>query len=143
MIEQHLAVLGEYLDLYSSDYEKILILGDFSVSVKENHMKCFCDNYGLKTLIRKPTWYKSFENPTCIDLMLTNVPRSFLRTCVIETALSDFHLITLTVMRKEYRKFQSRIFSYRSYRHFSNEKFSENLLHSLSKVSLVNDLDGF
>ena len=74
MIEQHLAALGEYLDLCSSNYEKTLMLGDFNVSLKENHMKCFCDNYGLKTLIRKLTCYKNSENPTCIDLMLTNVP---------------------------------------------------------------------
>ena len=40
MIEQHLAARGKYLDLYSSNYEKILIPGDFNFSVKENHMKC-------------------------------------------------------------------------------------------------------
>lgn len=67
-------------------------------------MKCFCGNYGLKTLIRKPTCYKSFENPTCIDLILTNVPHSFQSSCAIETGLSDFHLMTLIVIRKEYRK---------------------------------------
>ena len=72
MIEQCLTALSEYLDLYSSNYEKILILGDFNVSVKENHMKCFCDIYGLETLIKKPTCYKNSENPTCIELMLTN-----------------------------------------------------------------------
>ena len=77
MIEQHLVALDEYLDLYSSNYEKILILGDFNFNVKENHMKCFCDNYDLKTLIRKSTCYKNFENLTCIDLMLTNVPLQF------------------------------------------------------------------
>ena len=48
MIE-HLAALGENLNLNSSKFEKILILGDFNASVKENHMKCFCENYGLKT----------------------------------------------------------------------------------------------
>ena len=51
--------------------------------------------------------------------------------------------MTLTVMRKKYKKFQSRIISYRSYRHFSNKSFRENLLHNLSKVNLVNDVDGF
>ena len=40
MIAQHLAARGKYLDLYSSNYEKILIPGDFNFSVKENHMKC-------------------------------------------------------------------------------------------------------
>ena len=72
--------------------------------------------------------------------MLTNV---FQRICVIETGLSNFHLMNLTVMRKEYRNFQSKIISYRSYRHFSNKKFRENLLHNLSKVNLVGDVDGF
>ena len=33
MIKQHLSALGEYSDLYSSNYENILILGDFNVSV--------------------------------------------------------------------------------------------------------------
>ena len=40
------------------------------------------------------------ENPTCIDLMLTDVPHSFYRTCVLEAGLSGFHLII--VITKEY-----------------------------------------
>ena len=52
-------------------------------------VKCFRDNYGHKTLISKLTYYKNSGNPTCIDLMLTNVPHSFQSTRVIETGLSD------------------------------------------------------
>ena len=66
MIEKHLAALGEYLDIYYSSYERVLILGDFNFSFKENFMNRFCVNYGLKTLKRKPTCYKNPENPTCI-----------------------------------------------------------------------------
>ena len=36
MIEQHLSALGENLNLNSSKFEKILILGDFNAIVKEN-----------------------------------------------------------------------------------------------------------
>ena len=75
--------------------------------------------------------------------MLQIVPCSFQSTSVIETSLPDFHLMTLTVMRKEYRKFQPIIISYRSYKHFSSEKFRKNLSDNLSKVNLVNDVDGF
>ena len=75
--------------------KNILILGDFNVSVKQSHIKCFRDNYGLKILIIKPTCYKNSENPTSINLMLTNVPRSFQSTCVAETGLSDFHFMAL------------------------------------------------
>ena len=54
--------------------KKKLILGNFNVSVRENHMKCFCDNCGLKVLIIKAAGHKNPKNPTSIDLMLTNVP---------------------------------------------------------------------
>ena len=33
--------------------------------------------------------------------------------------------------------------SYRSYRNFANKKFRGKLLHNLSKVNLVSDVDGF
>ena len=46
-------------------------------------MKSFCDNYSLKSLIRKPICYENFEKPTCIDLILTNMPHIFKSTCVI------------------------------------------------------------
>ena len=40
-------------------------------------------------------------NPTCIDLMLTNRPKSFQDTLVIETGLSDFHKMTVSVLKKK------------------------------------------
>ena len=80
----------------SSDYEKMIFLGDFNVADDEHQVKSFCENYGLKSLIRQPTCYKNPSNPVCIDLNLTNVPRSFQSTCAVETGLSDFHLMTLT-----------------------------------------------
>ena len=46
----------------------------------------------------------------------------------------------------KYRKFQSRIISCSIIivvYHFSNKKFRKNLLHNLSKVNHVNDVDGF
>ena len=60
MIELHLGGLNEYLDIYSSNYEDIVILGDFNVSVKKNHMKCFCGNYGLKTLTHSFPLHRKF-----------------------------------------------------------------------------------
>ena len=33
--------------------------------------------HNLKTLIKQKTCFKNPENPTCIDLILTNSPRSF------------------------------------------------------------------
>ena len=118
----HLDRISESLDLLYSDYEKIIFLGDFNVTDDEHHTKSFCENYGLKNLTRQPTCYKEPSNPVCIDLILTDVPRSFQSTCVVETGLPDFHLMTLTVMFKSFKKYELKIINYRSYKNFSNEK---------------------
>ena len=62
--------------------------------------------------------------------------RSFQSTCVIETELSDFHLMTLTVMRINFKKIKPRIINYRSYDNFSNEYYRKCLLNELKKGDL-------
>ena len=60
-------------------------------------MKDSCDSYGFHSLIKQATNYKNREIPACIDLRLTNIPRSVASTCVIGAGLSDFHLMTLSM----------------------------------------------
>ena len=55
--------------------------------------------------------------------MKSFVKHTFQRTCVMETGLSDFHLLTLTIMRKTFKKQRPRIINYRPFKHFSNEEF--------------------
>ena len=126
--------------MLSSDYEKIISLGGFDVTDDEHHMKPFCKNYGLKNLIRQPTCYKNPSNPVCIDLILTNVPRSFQSTCEVETGLSDFLLITLTVMRKSFKKYQPKTINDK-YRKTSINR--ETLINSFFKENFINNDDGF
>ena len=114
-IVNHLKALSDFLDSHSSTYEKVLILGDFNIEVDDQNMKTFFDSYHLTSLIKQPTCYKNPSHPKCTDSILTNVPRSFQTTCVIETRLSDFHLMTLTVMRKSFKRLKPRVINYRSY----------------------------
>ena len=80
MIGNHLRAL-----IYSTSYDNFFILGDFNINIEEQHIKGFCDNYSLKSLIRQPTFYKSPSNPSCIDLILTKSAQKFQSTCVLET----------------------------------------------------------
>ena len=43
--------------------------------------------------------YKNPEKPSCIDLILINKSHSFKNSGVIETGLSDFHRMTVTVRK--------------------------------------------
>ena len=104
LIGNHIDAISKTLVLHSSTCSKIILLGDFNTEIDEQQMQSFYDNYSLKSLIRQTTCCKNFEKKTCIDLILTNMPRSFQSKCVIETGLSNFHLMTLTIIRKNFRK---------------------------------------
>ena len=90
-IISHLEHLRRSTDFYFANYDNLLLMGDFNVNKSELNMKDFCDSYGLKSLIKVPKCFKNPENPSCIDLILTNNPLSFQSSGVIETGLSDFH----------------------------------------------------
>ena len=54
--------------------------------------------------------------------------------------MPDFHLMTLAVMKKAFKKYQPRIVNYRSYKHSSNETFIKDFLNRLSnEVFVYND----
>ena len=74
MIENHLRVLREKLDIYSSSCNNFIIVGDFIIEMEEQQTKAFCDNCGLEGLMRQPTYYKSISSVTCSDLILTKAP---------------------------------------------------------------------
>ena len=98
-ISNYLQRLRNSLDLYSAKYENIILIGDFSVIPEQSHIETFCESYGLKNLIKVLTCYKNPQNPSCIDLILANTSLSFESSGVIETGLSDFHKMTVTVMK--------------------------------------------
>ena len=70
------------------------------------------------------------------------MPRSFQSTSVIETGLSDFRLMTLTVMKK-IKRFKPRIINYRSHNNFSNEYYRKYLFNELKRDTFVNNEQRF
>ena len=143
-IKDHLNTISANLDIYSSKYEYIIVIGDFNVEVNDKFMSNFCESYNLSSLIKESTCYKNPGNPSSIDLILTNSPRSFQCSCVVETGLSDFHKMTVTVMKTTFQRMPAKIRNYRDYRHFDINTFRESILYKLAKESVSNtDLTKF
>ena len=88
----------------------------------------------MENLINNFTCYKNPNKPTCIDLMLTNKPRSFKNSSVLETGLSDFHKMTLTVMRAYFVKQTPKVVYYRDYKKFSNDLFRNDILQAQALI---------
>ena len=64
----------------------------------------FLNIYNLKSLVKQKTCCKTPERPSCVDLILTNYQSSFQKTCLFETGPSDFHKMTIPVMKLHFPK---------------------------------------
>ena len=115
--------LGPWLDHYMSKYEPFLLLGDINSEMSESVMIDFCAIYNLINLIKEPTCFKNVENPSTIDLILTNRGRRFQNSTTIETGLSDHHKLTITVTKSLFQKQVPITTSYRDYKHFNHDLF--------------------
>ena len=82
--------------------------------------------------------------------MLTNRQRNFQNFCVMKTGLSDFHQMTVTVLRSYFLKAEPKIIMYRNYKKISNNEFrsiintkNENLWNSFDTFTIpLRDLLG-
>ena len=72
----HLSNLSTTLDKLCTDYENIILLGDFNVEVEEKNMSQFITVYSLRNLVKQKTCFKNPENPSRIDLILTKFSKS-------------------------------------------------------------------
>ena len=115
-------------------------MGDFNIELKEANMTTFCNQYKLKALNEEPTCFKNYANPPCIDLYLTNCPKSFQNTLTIESGLSDFHKLIVTVLKVKHEKVPPKIIHYRDYKSFDSSKFFQKQQLKLSKLD-VSSLD--
>ena len=120
------------LDTYSS-YEKILVSGDFNIDKDEEVLEEFLFEQNFRNLVKEPTCFKNVNNPSCIDLFLSNSYLSFQNTTTVETGLSDFHKMSLTVMKTTFPKSQPKIIYYRDYKNFDLAKFRAELREELKK----------
>ena len=102
-------------------------------------MKNFCENYNLRSLLKKPTCFKNLENPSCIDLIFTKKPRSFIKTGVIETRLSDYHQLVTTVMKMHFPRSKPSIINYKK---FDNSLWKTRM-HDASNYLEKDGIDAF
>ena len=93
----------------------------------------FLDEYHTKNLVKEPTCFMNPDNPSCIDLFVTNFPRSFMKTTTVTTGLSDFHKMTVTVMRTTFPKSEPHVIRYRDRSKFNNSDFCKDLEKELEK----------
>ena len=72
----------------------------------------------------------------CIDLFWSKSPTSFQKSTVVETDLSDFHKLIVTVITSYSPKRTPNIFTYRKYTNFDKDKFIDEISFNIPKHNL-------
>ena len=78
----------------------------------------FLEEHFLSHLLKFPTRFKSVENPSSIDLIITNKHQSFQNTTSFSTGLSDFHKLVVTSMKTTLPKVVQKTIIYRNMKSF-------------------------
>ena len=126
--------ISKALDNYSTTNENFILVCDFNTEQNGQNIRNFLDAYGLNNLVKSLTCHKS-DSSTWIDLILTNRSRSFKNTQTIETGLSDFHEMIVTVFRSGFVKKGPKLILYRDYKNFDVQAFRIEFTGRQSEVA--------
>ena len=91
----------------------------------------FCHSYDFLNLVKENTCFKG--PPKCYDLILTNCKNYFQNTEVITTGFSDFHKMTVTILKTEYIKAEPIQIVYRNYNKYNPMIFCDELRNKLNQ----------
>ena len=85
----------------------IVITGDLNLNLLDQDTESspgmklnnFMDIFDFKNVVREPTCYAT-NNPTLIDVIITNCSQKFAKTLTCNTSLSDNHDMVVSVLKK-------------------------------------------
>ena len=135
-------------------YDIILVTGDLNINFSNskmdtnNYLNDFIDTFSLANIVNSKTCFKTL-NGTLLDVMLTNKPKFFCKTCTTETGLGDYHKMILTFLRTSFRRIPSKNIVYRDYKRFNQNELLHELDLEMNKgkfmtvLSLNDDFSNF
>ena len=80
------------------------------------------------------TCFKSTNNPSCIDLFVTNSPKSFQNAIPFSSGLSDFHKMILTILKSTFPKVRPKQVVYRKFKNFDLNNFKNEIRTKMQSI---------
>ena len=115
-----------------------MFVGDFNTEIAEHYIESFLYEHELSNLVKEKTCFKNMQNPSCIDLLLTNNSCAFQQTTTVCSAVSDCHKLILTVLKTSIPKGIPRQITYRDYKKFDSLKFNNEEKNVLTIENIEN-----
>ena len=106
------------------------VIGDLNINgLCENEFRCLqdvIDVYDMFNIVDKPTCFKT-ENNTLLDVILISNRQRIAGTLNVNTGISDFHNLIAFSSKMHVPKTGDRNIQYRSYKHFNDEIFKDDI----------------
>ena len=99
-------------------------------------LKTFLEDNSFVNLIKSNTCFKS-KPGSCIDLILTNKPKSFQNSGVMETGVSDHHALIFSFLKTTFTKMPPNKLQYRNYKKFEVHSFLQDVQQLPEKISYM------
>ena len=117
-------------------FENFVVMGDFNIDVNasvpgKDKLDEFCNLFDLTNLVKEVTCCTNNHRST-IDLILTNRPDYFQKTCSTETGVSDYHKCISTFFKSHYSKLKPKAIHYRNYKNFDVSLFRNDLENTIN-----------
>ena len=98
------------------------LLGDFNMQPPNQILETFLEDNSFVNLIKSNICFNS-KPGSCIDLILTNKPKSFQNIGVMETGISDHHALIFSFLKTTFTKMPPNKLQYRSYKKLEVHSF--------------------
>ena len=112
-------------------------MGDFNTTDQDEVLLEFLEDNELSNLVKFPTCYRNADNPSTIDLTITNKPKSFQNTVGMSAWLSDFHKMIVTSLKKTFEKCPPKTMIHRDMKHFDKVAFECDFKRKFEKSRCI------
>ena len=109
-----------------------MLIVDFNAEESKPVLAQFLYNYNAVNKTHQNTCYKSMNNPSCIDFIITNNLHCFQNRSTFCIGLCDFHELVVTVLKTSLRKTVPTEIHYRAYKKFNAYDFKAELRQNLA-----------
>ncbi len=138
----HLKSAIEYMcQRCNAEGKAVFILGDINVDFlrHKNSIQDELDVFYLQNLVEGPTCFKNPDNPSSVDVILTTCHRRVASCENLNIGVSDHHNIVVASTKMHASRYEKRHITYRSYRHFNEDTFLNDLECTPFQVSQIFD----
>ena len=100
-------------------------------------------HFDFKNIIKVPTCFQSIDNPSSIDVILTNRSKSFMHSKSVTCGLSDHHSLVCTMFRAHISILKPIEVNYRCFRKFDELAFLADLESAISNTNFGELANGY